>query len=109
MNSLGLKTVATSGTPVQLTTDTGIFCNVISVQPIKAGGAQGVAPTPNSGYVYLMRGNTAKGTALTGCVLMLDQEQPSFSIKAPTQLGFRLSDFYLDADVSGDGALIAYA
>ena len=109
MNSLGLKTVTTHGTPVQLTTDTSIHCNVISVQPIKAGGATGVAPTENVGAIYLNRGSAAKGTALTGTVLLLRPVDTAFSIKAPTQLGFQLSHFYLDADNDGDGALISYA
>ena len=109
MNSLGLITVAAAATPVQLTTNAGIYCNIISVQPIKAGGVAGTAPTENVGAVYLMRGDVDKGTALTSCVLLLRSGDAAFSIKAPTQLGFRLSDFWLDADNSGDGALISYA
>lgn len=109
MNSLGLKTVTTHGDPVQLTTDTSINCNVISVQPIKAGGATNVAPTENVGVIYLMRGDVAKGTALTSCVLLLRPTDTAYTIKAPKQLGFSLSDFWLDSDEDGDGALISYA
>ena len=109
MNSLGLKTVTTHGTPVQLTTDTSIKFNVLSIQPIKAGGATGVAPTENVGAIYLMRGDVDKGTGLTSCVLLLRSGDAAFSIKAPTQLGFQLSHFWLDSDEDGDGALISYA
>ena len=105
MQSLGIVTVAASGTPQRLTTN-DIKCERISIQPLKAGGAQGTAPTPNTGYVYLLNNSTAKETTLANCVLALAIGADAFTL--PVR-GINLSSLYLDADNSGDGALISYA
>ena len=108
MNSLGLKTVTTAGTPVQLTTSE-IFCSQILIQPVRAGGASGTPPTPNTGVVYLMRGNVAKATGLGSCIAILQVGADALLIRgtAPNSIDLRL--FYLDSDTNGDGALVIYA
>jgi hypothetical protein len=108
MQSLGLKTVTTHGTPVQLTT-TDIFTNKLSIQAIKAVGATGVAPTSNVGAIYLMAAKTAKGAAGTDVIAIINADGDLFTLQSPSNLGFDLANYYLDADNDGDGALISYA
>lgn len=108
MQSLGLITVATAATPQRLTTS-AIMCNQILVQPIRAGGASGTAPTPNTGTIYLMRGSVAKATGLASCIAILPVSADALLIRSLVPNGIDLSLFYLDSDTSGDGALISYA
>ena len=106
--TLSLKTVTTAGTPVQVST-TNIRCSQITIQPLRGLGASTVAPTQNSGYIYLMNSSTAKGAASTNIVAALASGADAVMLRAEQINGFNLADFYLDADTSGDGAIISYA
>ena len=108
MDGLGLITVTTHGTRVRLST-TAYNCNGISIQPYRAVGASGVAPTSNTGNIYLMKGNVVKGATGAHIVAVIESDTPMFTLRAEAMLGYTVSDFYLDADNDGDGAVVSYA
>ena len=109
MKSLGIISVTTAGDPVQLSA-TNILCNEICVQPFSALGASGTPPTENTGYVYLMRGDVAKGTDGASCVMALPPTAiDGRTVRAQKPLSLNVSEYWLDSDTDGDGGLITYA
>lgn len=100
MNSLGLITVPTPGTPVALTAEV-LHCVRISFQPMKASAAS------NAGKIFVGKVGMNK-TTLAGVVLVMDPDQPATTLEAPTG-GDLAGDYWLDAETADDGALVAYA
>lgn len=111
-----VKVVTTAGTPVQLTT-ANIRVNQIWIQPMKSLSAAGTPPVDNAGFIYLINhagasgSPTAKGAASTNIVAAIGTGQNTVGLPAHVYevRGMNLSDFWLDADNSLDGALISYA
>ena len=108
INTLGIKTVVTAGTPIQLST-TVQKCNRIWVQPLKAFGASAAADTANAGVIYILNTLTAKGESSTNVIARLDSGENAVLLEAPKSGHFDLSAFWIDAQTSGDGAIISYA
>ena len=108
MKSLGIVTVTTHGTPVQLSA-TSILCSKIWLQSYKAMGASGTDPTPNTKSVYLMRGNVAKATAGASLIMAVEVGGSALTPDSVPPYSYDLSSYYLDADADGDGALVCYA
>lgn len=111
-----VKVVAAAGTPVRLTTS-NIRVNVIWIQPMRTLSALGTAPVDNTGAIYLINHAgaagtpAAKGATSSNIVAVfrsgenaLGPRQHEYQVN-----GMNLSDFWLDADIAGDGALISYA
>ena len=99
--SIGQKTVAAAGTPVQLSA-THVTCKRIIVNPIKSA-----APVvANTGAIYLMSAAGARATA----TYVIPAASGPQTIDRPPSSGeqFDLFDWWLDADTNGDGALIGY-
>lgn len=107
INTLGIIT-ATAGTPTQLSSSV-IKCNRIWIQPLKAFGASGDVDTNNSGMVYILNTLTAKGASSANVIARLAPEENAIMLEAPVQYGFDLSAFWLDTQITADGALISYA
>ena len=115
---LGFIQVVTSGTPVQITTNVGqqsqgkqytrqftgqVRGLIISTPSLSAGGKNGTGNTKN---VYLCMNNSTK-TGVKGVLLCIP---PGANVAAPQSLlnsvQMNPDQFYLDADVSGEGAYI---
>ena len=106
MTSLGLVTVTTHGTPVRLTS-AATKCSQISIQPYRTLGASGTPPTDNTGTIYLMKGNNAKGANGANVLYVIEKGTPIFTIRSTVTCGLDASDYYLDSDTDGDGALVS--
>ena len=91
-------TVTTAGTPVRVTTDDSIVANRIMVSGLP----------DNSGLAYF--GNALLNTtSLAGLINgPLAAKVQTELIDHPGSNGFRLSDFWVDAAVNGEGALVTY-
>ena len=107
MQSLGVITVAAAGT-TQVLASASTPCTQILIKPMRAAGASGTPPTPNTGVIYIKNVSTAKGTTGAGVVLAIETGADTFSFVSPARNGFDLSKLYMDADTNGDGALISF-
>jgi hypothetical protein len=104
--SLGKIKVTTPGTPVQVTTDTTLRAAIIRFSVFLGGtgkvylGVQGMNKTTGAGVIKEFWPTGASGAIADELIL----EAP-----APETYGsFRLSDFYVDADVANEGLLVSY-
>lgn len=100
ISSIGKVTVSTAGTPVQVTS-TITDCQAISIQALAA----------NTGKIYVGLKNMNK-TTLVGVVAVLAVPTtniiPSFNAYQPQIAGLNADAFYVDADVSSEGVLVAF-
>lgn len=106
MHSLGLKTVVAAGTPVQLAAAAGTKVNSINIQPVKSGGPY----VANVGPIYVGLAGMNKAT-LAGVIYILSPTQVGATVEPRSyNLPYQddLSNYWLDADNPGDGALISY-
>lgn len=99
--SLGIKTVAAAGTPVALiaaSTQTKEFV----VTPIKSAAPR----VANTGPVYLMANGGTRATAFA----VIQPTDPPFRVPRERGSGgfFDLSQWFVDADTTGDGVLVGY-
>lgn len=94
-----LITVATPGTPVQLTTDNSLQAQILHVQPVPG----------NTGATWLGRAGMSKA-AFTGVIRHFPIGTASvFDIEADvggTML--QLSNYWFDADVAAERLLVTY-
>lgn len=104
MKSLGLKTVPTPGTPVQLST-TSIPCDKVNLEPMKASAAA------NTGNIYVGLSTMVKAT-LVGVLYVLAPGQPATTVEPPggerLELQDDVSNYWIDADTANDGVLVSY-
>ena len=103
-----VKLVTAAGTPVQLSATSKPF-NELLIQPMSDLSALGTAPVFNVGYIYLKRTSTAKGTGSTDIVMAIPNTSTGVTLRAQSRNGDDLMQYWLDADNSGDGALLAYS
>jgi hypothetical protein len=98
---IGKKTVATAGTRVQL----------IATTPTKAQGVCIQALSSNTGKIYI-GDSTVVGSTLVGCGYVLGIPAgaviPGFSTTIQASNALDVSQFYIDADVNGEGVLVSY-
>lgn len=100
--SLGFVTVATPGTPVALSASSQNTPQ-FRVQPRKN------ATTENAGNVYLITQSTGgKGTATTIYAVLVPEQIEGFVLPPVQSNIYDISNWYVDADVAGDGVLVSY-
>lgn len=97
---LGVFTVSTPGTPVQITTTFTPRCQSILIQALFSAAPQSGAHK-NSGSVYILDRNKVRvatlGTPTANTI-------PSFSATIPNaQAALNATHYWIDADNSGDG------
>ena len=104
---LGYVKVAAAGTPVQVTSGLAQPSNRIAGQTLMVQAIPG-----NSGKIFLGFANMVKATGV-GVLAVLPI--PTLNILPSTQIslpmlpaGLNIADFYLDADVNGEGAIVSY-
>jgi hypothetical protein len=100
---LGKVTVASAGTPAPLSADPTLHACAILVVTIPG----------LTGNLYLggagLNQNTLAGVMIKFNAPAVMGPPDSFTVKAPgARNSLRLSDYFLDASVSGEGALVTY-
>jgi len=104
--SLGKIRVTTPGTPVRITTDTTLRATIVRFSVFIGGtgrvylGVQGMNRTTGVGVIKEFWPTTAAGGIADELIL----EAPVIGSHSL----FRLSDFYVDADVANEGLLVSY-
>jgi hypothetical protein len=104
--SLGKIEVATPGTPVPITTDTTLRATIIRFSVFIGGtgkvylGVQGMNKATGAGVIKEFWPTTVSGAIADELIL----EAPAMGSYG----FFRLSDFYVDADIANEGLLVSY-
>lgn len=101
MVALGKQTVVTAGVPIQVNAGTSMECNSIYFEQIASNG----------GSMYIMdRSTGVKATFVGVCKVLLaptSTSLPSFTVGVPaSQNSLNVSDYWVDADTSGNGILV---
>lgn len=105
MKSIGLVTVSLAGTPVQLKS-TSQICDSVNIEPVKSLGPY----VDNVGKIYIGTSAAMNKTTGAGVLYVLAPGQPAATVRQPGRIPFLddVSNYWMDADTSGDGALISY-
>lgn len=105
LSPLGTITVTSAGTPVAVSTNTTLRAQSIMFQALKIAGGH-----TNSGNVYILAGPNAASAVRVGTLAVPTANAiPSLSITIPNaNASLCLFNFFLDADVSGDGADVTF-
>lgn len=100
---LGIVNVTTSGTPQQLTSSV-TETKDLWIRPLKT-----LPGTGNTGNIYIGNSTMVKATCV-GVMLVIKTGDNPVHIERPRTSGefYDLSKLYIDADNSGDGAVIGY-
>ena len=108
MTPLGAIKTVTAGTPSSLATGE-TKATKIWIQPMRSLSAAGTAPVPNTGTIYLMNSSTAKAIGSINVFASIGSLDNTILLESRQREGWDLSKIYMDADNTGDGALISYA
>lgn len=106
MVALGIKTVASAGTPVQIQA-ASTPCNQVNFQPVKSVGPY----TDNAGAIYIGLQGMSKSTG-AGVLYVLKPGVPASSVEAKSSRNVNMDDvsnYWVDADSNGDGVLVSYS
>lgn len=105
IKSLGVVTVTTPGTPVQLTTDVNLHVTKVRAQVVigQVGkmylGVSGINRTTFAGVVKVFWPTGGGGGIADAVEIGLD---------AQGSTPIRLADLYVDGDVGGEGLIVSY-
>lgn len=101
MQSLGLVRVAAPGTPVHVSA-ASLLCDHVNIQPQKSLGPA----VDNVGAIYVGLAGMNKGTGV-GVLYVLKPGVPAVTNATKTKgaLTDNASNYWIDADNAGDGAL----
>jgi hypothetical protein len=100
---LGLVTVATAGVPQALAASV-TETKDIWIRPLKS-----IPSTANTGNIYIGNSAMVKSTCV-GVMLVIKTGDAPVHVERPRTSGefYDLSQLYIDADNTGDGAIIGY-
>ena len=108
MTPLGAVKTVTAGTPSALASSE-TRATKIWIQPMRSLSVAGTTPVPNTGTIYLMNTSAAKGASSTNIFASIGSLDNVILLESQQREGWDLSKIYMDADNTGDGALISYA
>lgn len=101
MVSLGLIAVTSAGTP-QALWPSSLPCDAVNILPMKG------PTTANVGNIYIGTKGMNK-TSLVNVLYILASGQPATTVRSRATFKDDVNNYYIDADNSGDGAVISFS
>ena len=102
LRSFGKVTVSTAGTPIRVTTNESTPTDRVGVQSLTVQALAG-----NTGTNIYVGSSTMNKSTLAGVYLIVAKGATGVSVINLAPAGINANEVYLDADTSGDSALVS--